>query len=59
MSCPASRKTLLDYAIPYWRRLLLVLVLSLVSTGLALVIPYLSKDSSIARCWDMIPVPCS
>jgi ATP-binding cassette subfamily B protein len=44
MSCPASRKTLLDYAIPYWRRLLLVLVLSLVSTGLALVIPYLSKD---------------
>jgi ATP-binding cassette subfamily B protein len=38
------RKTLLQYAIPYWRRLVLVLVLSLVSTGLSLVIPYLSKD---------------
>ena len=37
-------KTLLQYAIPYWRRLVLVLVLSLVSTGLSLVIPYLSKD---------------
>src|SRR5260370_7404176 len=44
MSCPAARKTLLDYAIPYWRRLLLVLALSLVSTGLSLVLPYLSKD---------------
>jgi len=44
MSCPASKKTLLDYAIPYWRRLLLVLVLSLLSTGLSLVLPYLSKD---------------
>jgi ATP-binding cassette subfamily B protein len=37
-------KTLLQYAIPYWRRLVLVLALSLVSTGLSLVIPYLSKD---------------
>jgi ATP-binding cassette subfamily B protein len=37
-------KTLLEYAIPYWRRLVLVLVLSLISTGLSLVIPYLSKD---------------
>lgn len=44
MSCPASKKTLFDYAIPYWRRLLLVLVLSLLSTGLSLVLPYLSKD---------------
>src|SRR6266849_4414086 len=44
MSCPPSRKTLLDYAIPYWRRLLLVLLLSLLSTGLSLVLPYLSKD---------------
>jgi len=44
MSCPANRKTLLDYAIPYWRRLLLVLALSLLSTGLSLVLPYLSKD---------------
>ena len=38
------KKTLLGYAIPYWRRLLLVLLLSLVSTGLSLVLPYLSKD---------------
>ncbi len=44
MSCPAGKKTLLDYAIPYWRRLLLVLFLSLLSTGLSLVLPYLSKD---------------
>src|SRR5260370_42333758 len=44
MSCPASRKTLLDYAIPYWRPLLLVLSLRLLSTGLSLVLPYLSKD---------------
>src|ERR1700682_3186940 len=44
MSCPAGKKTLFDYAIPYWRRLLLVLVLSLLSTALSLVLPYLSKD---------------
>src|SRR5579864_4123438 len=44
MSCPATKKTLLDYAIPYWRRLLLVLVLSLMSTCLSLAIPYLSKS---------------
>jgi len=44
MSCPASKKTLLHYAIPYWRRLLLVLVLSLFSTCLSLAIPYLSKS---------------
>src|SRR2546430_17118540 len=44
MSCPAGRKTLFDYAIPYWRRLLLVLALSLLSTALSLVLPYLSKD---------------
>jgi ATP-binding cassette subfamily B protein len=29
---------------PYWRRLVLVMVISLVSTGLSLVTPYLSKD---------------
>src|SRR5580700_5457915 len=41
---PASAKnTLLEYAIPYWRRLTLVLLLSLLSTGLSLVLPYLSK----------------
>ena len=44
MSCPQSRKRLLDYALPYWRRLTLVLALSLVSTGLSLAVPYLSKD---------------
>ncbi|MBZ5621739.1 MAG: ATP-binding cassette domain-containing protein, partial [Acidobacteriia bacterium] len=38
------RPTLFHYAIPYWRRLTLVLVLSLVSTGLSLLLPYLSKD---------------
>jgi ATP-binding cassette subfamily B protein len=29
---------------PYWRRLVLVMAISLVSTGLSLVTPYLSKD---------------
>src|ERR1700721_1914929 len=38
-----SAKTLLHYALPYWRRLVLVLVLSLLSTALSLVLPYLSK----------------
>jgi ATP-binding cassette subfamily B protein len=38
------KKSLIQYAIPYWRRLVLVLMLSLVSTALSLVIPYLSKD---------------
>ncbi|HWY48817.1 MAG TPA: ABC transporter ATP-binding protein [Bryobacteraceae bacterium] len=38
------KKSLIEYAIPYWRRLLLVLILSLISTGLSLVIPFLSKD---------------
>jgi ATP-binding cassette, subfamily B, bacterial len=38
------RKTLLQYAIPYWRRLVLVLALSLISTLLSLAIPFLSKD---------------
>src|SRR5438067_2108283 len=35
---------LLRYALPYWRRLALVLVLSLLSTALSLAMPYLSKD---------------
>src|SRR5580704_10991405 len=35
--------TLLRYALPYWRRLVLVLALSLVSTAMSLVLPYLSK----------------
>ena len=32
------------YVLPYWRRLLLVMLVSLVSTGLSLYLPYLSKD---------------
>ena len=32
------------YLLPYWRRLVLVLVISLISTATTLVIPYLSKD---------------
>jgi ATP-binding cassette subfamily B protein len=33
-----------QYLVPYWRRLLLVVAISLVSTGTSLAIPYLSKD---------------
>ncbi len=45
MTPPPDRsiKTLLQFAIPYWRRLILVMVLSLLSTALSLVLPYLSK----------------
>ena len=32
------------FLVPYWRRLVLVLAISLVSTATSLVIPYLSKD---------------
>ena len=32
------------FFVPYWRRLVLVLAISLVSTATTLVIPYLSKD---------------
>jgi ATP-binding cassette subfamily B protein len=32
------------YLVPYWRRLVLVLIISLVSTATTLAIPYLSKD---------------
>jgi ATP-binding cassette subfamily B protein len=32
------------YLVPYWRRLILVLAISLISTATTLVIPYLSKD---------------
>lgn len=44
MLCPRPRNRLLAYAVPYWRRLTLVLVLSLLSTALSLVLPYLSKS---------------
>jgi ATP-binding cassette subfamily B protein len=33
-----------QYLLPYWRRLLLVVAISLVSTATSLAIPYLSKD---------------
>jgi len=32
------------YLLPYWRRLALVLAISLISTATTLIIPYLSKD---------------
>ena len=32
------------YLAPYWRRLVLVMAISLISTGLSLVTPYLTKD---------------
>jgi len=59
MSCPGSnRKTLFHYAIPYWRRLTLVLALSLVSTALSLALPYLSKDlvnrALLGRDWHAL-----
>jgi ATP-binding cassette subfamily B protein len=63
MSCPASsrppgRRTLLHYAIPYWRRLSLVLALSLASTALSLALPYLSKDlvnrALLGRDWHAL-----
>ena len=44
MSFPRARKSLLHYAIPYWRRLVLVLACSLLGTALSLALPYLSKD---------------
>ena len=43
MRDPDLRRAL-AYIVPYWRRLLLVLVLSLVSTALSLYLPYLSKS---------------
>src|SRR5690348_6424603 len=42
MSWPGSRRSIAAYALPYWRRLALVLVLSLISTALSLALPYLS-----------------
>jgi ATP-binding cassette, subfamily B, bacterial len=37
-------RRVLSFLIPYWRRLVLVLAISLISTATTLVIPYLSKD---------------
>ena len=39
----ADLRRLIGYVAPYWRRLVLVLVLSLVSTGLSLLLPYLVR----------------
>ncbi len=36
-------RRLLGYVAPYWRRLVLVLVLSLLGTGLSLLMPYLAR----------------
>jgi len=65
MSCPdaevaqaPSLRPLLHYSIPYWRRLVLVLVLSLLSTILSLAIPYLSKSlidrALLGRDWHAL-----
>jgi ATP-binding cassette subfamily B protein len=42
MISPQLRRAL-GYVVPYWRRLIVVAALSLASTALALVLPYLSK----------------
>ena len=42
-SDPNDVRRLLRYVAPYWRQLVLVLVLSLVSTGLSLMLPYLVR----------------
>ncbi len=39
----ADLRRLVGYVAPYWRRLVLVLALSLVSTGLSLLLPYLVR----------------
>ena len=38
------------FLVPYWRRLVLVLAISLVSTALSLWLPLLSRDFVDARC---------
>ena len=43
MSSESELRRLLGYVGPYWRRLLLVIVLSLVVTGLSLLLPYLTR----------------
>ena len=39
----SDTRRLLGYVAPYWRRLVLVLVLSLIGTGLSLLLPYLTR----------------
>jgi len=43
LSLDADFRRLVGYVAPYWRRLALVLVLSLVGTGLSLTLPYLTR----------------
>ncbi|MEZ5285503.1 MAG: ABC transporter ATP-binding protein [Vicinamibacterales bacterium] len=40
----ADLRRVFAYLAPYWRRLVLVMAISLVSTGVSLVTPYLTKD---------------
>ena len=58
MAQAPSLRPLLHYSIPYWRRLVLVLVLSLLSTILSLAIPYLSKSlidrALLGRDWHAL-----
>ena len=42
-SADSDVRRLLGYVAPYWRRLLLVVVLSLIATGLSLFLPYLTR----------------
>src|SRR5436309_2597133 len=50
----AETARLLRYALPYWRRLALVLVLSLVSTALSLAMPYLVSVALVpASVWAL------
>jgi ATP-binding cassette, subfamily B, bacterial len=44
LAADADLRRAFAYLAPYWRRLALVMGISLVSTGLSLVTPYLSKD---------------
>ena len=43
MTTGSDVRRLLGYVAPYWRRLVLVLALSLVGTGLSLLLPYLAR----------------
>jgi ATP-binding cassette subfamily B protein len=43
ISASSDVRRLLGYVAPYWRRLVLVLVLSLIGTGLSLFLPYLTR----------------
>jgi ATP-binding cassette subfamily B protein len=44
LAADANLRRAFAYLAPYWRRLVLVMAISLVSTGVSLVTPYLTKD---------------